>query len=65
MSEVSLESFLRFSLRELVWVGNDFAEVLFIVRMRIRVTVWAHKGAYSTKEFLCVHSHKKNPEGVV
>jgi len=33
---------------ELVWVGNDFIEVLFIVRRRIRVMVCSHEGTYST-----------------
>lgn len=40
-SKASLETFLRFSLAELVCVGSGFTEVLFIVRMRIRVTVCA------------------------
>lgn len=62
-SETSLETFLRFSLAELVWVGSDFVEVLFIVRMRIRVTVCARKGTYSTKVCLCVPSLKE-PGGV-
>lgn len=63
-SEASLETFLRFSLAELVWVGSDFVEVLFIVRMRIRVTVCPRKGTYYTKICLCVPISFKEPGGV-
>ncbi len=64
-SEASLETFLRFSLAELVSVGSGFVEILFIVRMRIRVTVCTRKRTYSTKVCLCAPSHLKNPEGFV